>query len=198
MLSVVKISRSNFAGGLADGDACTSDWPLSKSVLYKFFGQTYENAVQTVMERLNWNIGPACYPAAFESLGCYLQSEVGCVINVYYNSVKSGAIPEYDRAKNQKAIAVIEKYVTENSGRASGRVAAILYQLYYATVDGSVKTDKILWPIRSATQQQARQIPADIASTDKQLSSFMDYLPWIIGGTVAVVGLSYIIPLMKK
>lgn len=181
-------------------DPCTSSWSFSKSVLYKAFGDDYENAVQTVTERLNWNIGVQCYPIIAGN-GCYDQSEVGCVINTYYNLAKTGAIPEYDRKNNPSAIPLIEKTVTEKSSRPAGRVAAILFHLYYATMDNSIKSDAMLFPVKSKQNNAIRDIPDEVNSTQKKVENategfadLLPYVPYVVGG----VALIYVLTLLKK
>lgn len=160
------------------------------------FGSTYENAIQMIVERLNWNIGPTCYPVIVESLGCYSQAEVGCIINVYHNMVTGKKIPEYDRERNPQAISNIEKQTSENSGRPLVRVAAVLWELYWGTLDGQVRTDEIIWPLRSAAAQDNRQIPPDISSTSRNIDDAFDWKVWAIGGAI-VLGTVGLISLSK-
>lgn len=191
----MQMSRQNIVQSLCD-DYCTSNYSFSKSLLFKVFGSTYENAIQMIVERLNWNIGPTCYPVIVESLGCYSQAEVGCIINVYHNMVTGKKIPEYDRERNPQAISNIEKQTSENSGRPLVRVAAVLWELYWGTLDGQVRTDEIIWPLRSAAAQDNRQIPPDISSTSRNIDDAFDWKVWAIGGAI-VLGTVGLISLSK-
>ena len=181
-------------------DTCTTGAPASQSILYKFFGSDYENAVQTITERLNWNIGAQCYPLIVGS-GCYDQSEVGCIVNVYYNLAKTSAIPEYDRKNNAKSIELIEKTVALRSGRQEGRVKAVLYHLYFATMDNSIKTNSILFPIQAKNNQEVKERPKEITSTQTQIENAAAGLgeigTYLLIGGVVLAGL-YALTLLKK
>ncbi len=196
------IERINLRGlGTTEiDDTCTTGAPASKSILYKFFGSDYENAVQTITERLNWNIGVQCYPIIASS-GCYDQSEVGCIVNVYYNLAKTGAIPEYNRKDNPKGIAIIEKAVTQKSGKQEGRVKAVLYHLYFATMDNSIKTNSILFPIQAKQNQDVKARPKEITSTQTNLENATAGLgeigTYLLIGGVVLAGL-YALTLVKK
>lgn len=112
------------------------------AALLNLFGAYIESAITTINYRSNWNKGMWCYLTA-----CISYENTRDIVTIYINLVKNGKIPEYDRKNNPSKISFIEKEVQKIYGRNTNDVKVTLWELYYATLDGSLSTDEFLRPL---------------------------------------------------
>lgn len=141
----------------------------------------YYKAISTVYTRMNWNSDGALFLLpGFES---YTIDDVQAVMNAYGNLAADGKIPEYEdpdpRGLNKGKKAFIWQMVTAASGRNEMFVRTVLYELYWATRDGSITRTEFLRPSSYKAGSQYREIPE---VGEGVFGRFAKYLPFIVLG----------------
>lgn len=122
--------------------------------LKNLFGFYIEKAISTINYRTNWNKGTWCWLTS-----CVPYENTRDIITIYIHLVKEGKIPEYDRKKNPSKISFIENQVQKIYGRNINDVKVTLWELYWATLDGSLSTDEFLRPKTYTTNIDYRETP---------------------------------------
>ena len=105
------------------------------------FGAYWERNVTTLTYRINWNKGIYCY-----MVQCLDYFAVEKIVAIYFNLAKEGKIPEYDRKNNPSKITFIENEVQKIYNQNINDVKTTLYNLYFATLDGTLTTSEFLKP----------------------------------------------------
>ena len=108
-------------------------------------------AVESIVNKQNVMIN--CYENVFNAVNynakcdisnpCYTYDFVAKIINAYRQLVQAGTIQVYDRQYDPEEIANIENGVIEATGEDSGRVRAVLYELYFSIQRKETKIDCI-------------------------------------------------------
>lgn len=176
---------------LADGNPCADEsLAFSSFLLYKLIGKEYETAVQTIMERLNWNMpfGSACYPVIVGG-NCYRKNEVGCIINAYTNRALKREFAPYNPSDTINAQNIIN-IVQRDTDRPFHKVKAVLDQLYASVKDGTVQSGQLLDPIKYKENKEVLDTPKNVDSGVRDTKAlFDDVLTYAKYGAIAAAGL---------
>lgn len=162
-------------------------------------GDSYTQAIVTIWERVNWNKGIKCQ--LYIANECLDIAEIKTIINTYGNLVTQDGMMEYDRKNAPQYITGIEKMVAQKSGKTLMDVKIVLADLYYATMDGSIKFYGILKPRTYAKNSSY----IEKAEKDKSgLEKWYENLPslttitYLLGGILVVGGGLYIYSWLPK
>lgn len=164
------------------------DYPF-KGVIMSAFGTDYDRDIVTLTDRVNNNAGFGC--AILVTARCYRTDEVEKIISAYVNLVKKRIVPEYAPTLGTSTVQIIERRVADAAGVIQGRAAAVLYQLYYGTKDGSIKLDRLLSPLQAARNESVRETDEASVNTGGT-SKLVRYAVPLAIGAVAIYGLSQI------
>lgn len=178
-------------------------------------GKDHDVAVNVLLDRLSWNQGVWCFPAALKKF-CFKLAEIDTCLKTYENLAGSQTIPEYDRQNNLIAIQNIEKTVAQESGIPENRVATILFELYAASNDGKLPyMNSVIAPYTAAhIEAKYGKAGPNTTSMDKSTmgwdglfgsSGFFDsvtaYVKWILIGGVSLAvagGIFYVYKWLPK
>ncbi len=166
----------NYSSGL--NDTLVDRWFIA---LKNIFGFYIERALSVITYRVNWNKGLFCYITECVSYG-----NVRDIVTIYINLVKQGKIPEYDRVNNAKFINFIENEVFKIYGRNINDVKVVLWELYYATLDGSLSTDEFLRPLtykKTANYKEKPELEGNSTGVEgfiNNLAKTLKIVIWII------------------
>ena len=146
----------------------------------------YENAVAIVHDRYNWNQGNVWQ--LLNPFGSMPESasgdEVEKVMACYINLCKKRTIPEF-----QPWQAVGMEQVAKCSGVRQEKAYDILYQLYYATADGTIKSSEFIHPLTYSQFEQDRQGMTVAGKVEQGLKDTVSVLKWVlILGALGYVG----------
>lgn len=187
---------------------CENDkFPLKETIWYAVIGSSYENAITTIKNRINWNIGPRCYsqetgidavisPAAFvfnriynavTSNKCYSMNEVACIVNSYTNHAAKAEYPAYNPAFKDQAKAIID-IVHADTRKPKDRIEMVLQHLFYGVSDGSIVAWQLLDPIGYEGKKGSMDIPENIDSGERNTAGFIDDLKKYAKVGVVVIG----------
>lgn len=150
----------NYSQTLGTATKSPSDFSFRDFLIwfYATIGFDYSQVIDVVTKRINWNKGIMCIPIQTSS-ECYRTWEVELIINTYHNLVINNGLAQYDRKNNPGMITQIETLVQTNSGRPIERVKIILWELYWATLDGTIRDDGILFPLKIEEVRKQRVTP---------------------------------------
>lgn len=176
---------------LADGNPCVDEsLPLSQFFIHKVIGKEYETSVQTIMERLNWNMpfGSGCYPVVAGG-NCFRKNEVGCIINAYTNHAMKKEFAPYNPVEAVAAQNIIN-IVQKDTDRPFHKVKAVLDQLYYSVKDGTVQSGQLLDPIKYKENKEVLETPKNVDSGVRDTKAmFDDILKYGKYGLIGIAGL---------
>lgn len=171
----------------SSGSAALGDYAF-KGIVMSAFGTDYDRDIVTLTDRVNHNSG---FCAFYTTSRCYRMDEVEKVVSSYVNLVKKRTVPEYNPALGKGTVQHIEQRVAETAGVVQGRAAAVLYQLYYGTKDGSIKLDRLLSPITTSRNASVRETDEESVNTGAT-SKIVRYAVPLSIGVAAIYGLSQV------
>lgn len=172
---------------------CENDkFPLKETIWYTVIGSSYETAITTIRNRINWNIGVRCYaketgadvisPAAFaftriydalSSNKCYALNEVACIVNSYTNHASKKEYPAYNPVFKDQAKKIID-IVHADTKKSKDRIEMVLQHLYYGVSDGSIVSWQLLDPIGYEGKKGSMDIPENIDSGERNTEGFLE------------------------
>ena len=177
----------------AQENPCENDkFPLKETIWFAVIGSSYETAITTIKNRINWNIGPRCYgqetgidvisPAAFvvnriydavTSNKCYALNEVACIVNSYTNHASKAEYPAYNPAFKDQAKKIID-IVHADTKKPKDRIEMVLQHLFYGVSDGSIIAWQLLDPIGYEGKKGSMNIPENIDSGERNTAGFLE------------------------
>lgn len=207
---------------LRDGDSnpCMSHYPVAKLFWWTLLEGDYEKAAKVVTDRINWRRGGWCLgiqKGVFDS-NCAQLSQVGCIMNAYYNEVMALAIPEYDpsnlSASNKTPARIAsetEQIITHTvkvSGQAYFRVKEVLEHLYWATYGDTADrlSYQYISPLKYKANREKIQKPEDYgsgvdAASDAVSGTFDGIITagkWLLIAGAVGVGIYFLWPVISS
>lgn len=172
---------------------CENDkFPLKETIWYEVIGSSYETAITTIKNRINWNIGTRCYTqetgidvisgvdyifnriyAAVSGNKCYSMNEVACIVNSYTNHASKKEYPAYNPAFKDQAKKIID-IVYADTKKPKDRIEMVLQHLYYGVADGSIVSWQLLDPIGYEGKKGNMDIPENIDSGERNTVGFLE------------------------
>lgn len=207
----------------SDANPCDDEkFPIIDSVWYAVIGKGYEDAITTIKNRVNFNIGPRCYVegngldtlspivyastriyAAITGSKCFSENEVACIVNSYSYHASQKQYSPYNPAIASDAKNIID-WVHGDTTKPKDRVETVLNQLYYAVADGSITSWQLLDPIGYEAKKGTMDIPKDVQSGSRDTASlfgdigtYAKYAAYAVGGGVVIYGAVQLIGLFK-
>lgn len=187
---------------------CDNDkFPLKETVWYAVIGSSYETAITTIKNRINFNIGVRCYTQeigidvaspvvyvfnrvyeAVTNNKCYAMNEVACIVNSYTNHASKKEYPAYNPAFKDQAKKIID-IIHSDTKKPKDRIEMVLQHLYYGVADGSIVAWQLLDPIGYEGKKGSMDIPENIDSGSRNTEGFIEdlktYAKW---GVVGIAG----------
>lgn len=162
-----------------------SDYPFKGQLKYitaQLTGDTFESAIVTVMNRVNYNHVKFYNPLSW--LGYIRYDQVESIMNSYYNLVDQGA-REYsadDALKGEATVWTLIKAVALTSAQTNDLSREVLDQLEYATADGTIKTAQYIKPKTYESFKVTREKPDAVQTTAGWLASNVLWIAALAGG----------------
>lgn len=139
----------------------------------------WERDLNKVFNRTNWNL--KCYISP-----CIELTEVRSIIAIYGNLAGEKQIPEY-QVENAGLKKYVELKVNEIYGQDINTVETVLWNLYWATKDGTLSSNVLLQPVKYVQNKDKRETPKNIPSAGDDLESLLTLIKW----TILIVGIGY-------
>lgn len=169
----------------------------SLKTVRSLLGDYWYSNISKLTYRINWNKNPSnplrLVPFARLFLMPVSEDTVERIVAVYMNLVLSQNMIEYDRKKNPTSIPKIESAVAQYYGQNPEMVKLVLYELYWATMDGTIDTDEFLRPRTYKEYCSIKEKPDTKGDMGQkgfldQLIGTLETVGWVILGTVLIFG----------
>lgn len=179
---------------IAISDCCKmADYPFSGTIdqlLALFTASQYDQAIAEVYARVNYNDRYYLDPTGI--LETWRLEWIRNIINAYVNVLNDNSkLPNYNPTyKDLDSQQELIKNVVVASGQNTELVIKTLDQLYYGTMDGSIKSVSVLYP----RKLQQKETPDNTDSWQNTFSfnqGYLKYLPYGILGIAALTGLFF-------
>lgn len=179
---------------IAISDCCKmADYPFSGTIdqlLALFTASQYDQAIAEVYARVNYNDRYYLDPTGI--LETWRLEWIRNIINAYVNVLNDNSkLPNYNPTyKDLDSQQELIKNVVVASGQNTELVIKTLDQLYYGTMDGSIKSVSVLYP----RKLQQKETPDNTDSWQNTFSfnqGYLKYLPYGILGIAALTGLLF-------
>lgn len=170
-----------------------ADIPVFSDMYYRamsLVGYEFEQAVTEITDALNWNAHWYCYPLFGQPAGCFELDQVKRIISCYTNLQYDGEIPVYDPSATSKGMVIAA--VAECSTEDAKGVEAALDQLFWGTVDGRIKTGKVLRPRDADKWQEQQDQPAkSVGSADAAFDDTVSTVKKVVIGVGVAAGVYF-------
>jgi hypothetical protein len=139
-----------------------------------------DDDVKVVTQRCNYNSGCDKWSNLWGD--CYPFEVVQEVMNTYYMLVADKIVEPYNPDKNSITIA---NEIADRSGLLSVQIQKVLYEMYYATIDGKITLPKVI--VNSSGEIFDPSLLAPPKENDTNNAGWDWTTTALIGGVVVVV-----------